>query len=148
VTVLKTVFGSSTVCVVEGEELGGANGLKLIYVDKTTADEIIAKDVERMIKRLDCVDNPKVDLDLCREDRDARVVEERNVEPGERGENEEEDKPTVVSEDLEEENAAEVVGGEENVDERTDKEVVRLLTVELVLEAAPIVPEGLLLNAT
>lgn len=101
-----------------------------------------------MIKRLDCVDNPKVDLDLCREDRDARVVEERNVEPGERGENEEEDKPTVVSEDLEEENAAEVVGGEENVDERTDKEVVRLLTVELVLEAAPIVPEGLLLNAT
>jgi hypothetical protein len=98
-----------------------------------------------MIRRLDCVDNPKVDLDLCR---NARVVEERNVEAGERGENEEEDKSTVVSEDLEEENAAEVVGGEENVDERTDKEVVEPLTVELVLEAAPIVPEGLLLNAT
>ena len=86
---------------------------------------------------------------MCREDRGARVVEERNVEAGERRENEEEDKPTVVSEDLEE-NAAEVVGGEENADEGTDKEeVVGLLTVELVLEAAaPIVPEGLLLNAT
>ena len=89
-----------------------------------------------------------MDLGLCREDGDARIVEERNVEVGEREENEEEDKPTVVSEDLEE-NAAEVVGGEENVDEGTDKEeVVGLLTVELVLEAAPIVPEGLLLNAT
>jgi hypothetical protein len=87
-------------------------------------------------------------LDLCREDKDARVAEERSVEVGEI-ENEEEDKPTVVSEDLEEENAAEVVGGEENVDEGRDKEeVVGLLTVELVLEAAPMVPEGLLLNAT
>jgi hypothetical protein len=87
-------------------------------------------------------------LDLCREDKDARVAEERSVEVGEI-ENEEEGKPTVVSEDLEEENAAEVVGGEENVDEGIDKkEVVGLLTVELVLEAAPIVPEGLLLNAT
>ena len=85
-------------------------------------------------------------MDLCREDKDARVAEERSVEVGEI-ENEEEGKPTVVSEDLEE-NAAEVVGGEENVDERTDKEVVEPLTVELVLEAAPIVPEGLLLNAT
>ena len=75
-------------------------------------------------------------------------MEERSVEAGER-ENEEEGKPTVVSEDLEEENAAEVVGGEENVDEGTDEEeVVGLLTVELVLGAAPIVPEGLLLNAT
>jgi hypothetical protein len=87
-------------------------------------------------------------LDLCREDKDARVAEDRRVEVGEI-ENEEEGKPTVVSEDLEEENAAEVVGGEENVDEGVDKEeVVGLLTVELVLEAAPIVPEGLLLNAT
>jgi hypothetical protein len=87
-------------------------------------------------------------LDLCREDKDARVADERSVEVGEI-ENEEEGKPTVVSEDLEEENAAEVVGGEENVDEGVDKEeVVGLLTVELVLEAAPIVPEGLLLNAT
>jgi len=87
-------------------------------------------------------------LDLCREDKDARVAEERSVEVGEI-ENEEEGEPTVVSEDLEEENAAEVVGGEENVDEGTDKEeVVGLLTVELVLEAAPMVPEGLLLNAT
>ena len=87
-------------------------------------------------------------MDLCREDKDARVAEERSVEVGEI-ENEEEGKPTVVSEDLEEENAAEVVGGEENVDEGIDKEeVVGLLTVELVLEAAPIVPEGLLLNAT
>ena len=87
-------------------------------------------------------------MDLCREDKDARVAEERSVEVGEI-ENEEEGKPTVVSEDLEEENAAEVVGGEENVDEGTDEEeVVGLLTVELVLEAAPIVPEGLLLNAT
>lgn len=76
-------------------------------------------------------------------------MEERSVEAGEREENEEEGKPTVVSEDLEEENAAEVVGGEENVDEGSDKEeVVGLLTVELVLGAAPIVPEGLLLNAT
>lgn len=87
-------------------------------------------------------------MDLCREDKDVRVAEERSVEVGEI-ENEEEGKPTVVSEDLEEENAAEVVGSEENVDEGTDKEeVVGLLTVELVLEAAPIVPEGLLLNAT
>ena len=87
-------------------------------------------------------------MDLCREDKDARVAEERSVEVGEI-ENEEEGKPTVVSEDLEEENAAEVVGGEENVDEGIGKEeVVGLLTVELVLEAAPIVPEGLLLNAT
>jgi hypothetical protein len=87
-------------------------------------------------------------LDLCREDKDARVAEERSVEVGEI-ENEEEGKPTVVSEDLEEENAAEVVGGEENVDEGIDKEeVAGLLTVELVLDAAPIVPEGLLLNAT
>lgn len=87
-------------------------------------------------------------MDLCREDKDARVAEERSVEVGEI-ENEEEGEPTVVSEDLEEENAAEVVGGEENVDEGTDKEeVVGLLTVELVLEAAPMVPEGLLLNAT
>lgn len=86
-------------------------------------------------------------MDLCREDKDARVAEERSVEVGEI-ENEEEGKPTVVSEDLEE-NAAEVVGGEENVDEGIDKEeVTELLTVELVLEAAPIVPEGLLLNAT
>lgn len=87
-------------------------------------------------------------MDLCREDKDARVAEERSVEVGEI-ENEEEGKPTVVSEDLEEENAAEVVGGEENVDEGIDKEeVAGLLTVELVLDAAPIVPEGLLLNAT
>lgn len=86
-------------------------------------------------------------MDLCREDKDARVAEERSVEVGEI-ENEEEGKPTVVSEDLEE-NAAEVVGDEENVDEGIDKEeVAELLTVELVLEAAPIVPEGLLLNAT